>query len=120
MTSAHATTCSTAVDVKVVFVTGAENKTQLTEKNSNHRAFRGQEARHLELQKRLCDYVDDKGQYGCAVNSEMCQLKALAETKELGNTDFKATLHLCQEAANEQVPMASSRDRRSVATANHA
>ena len=46
-------------------------------KNSNRRAFRGQEARHPELQKRLCDYVDNKRQYGCTVTSEMCQLKAL-------------------------------------------
>ena len=50
----------------------------------------------------------------------MCQLKALAVTKELGITGFKATLHLCQEAAGEQVPMASSGARRSMAMANHA
>ena len=58
-------------------MTGAENKTRLTEKNSNRQAFYGQETKHLELEKRLCDYVDDKRQYGCTVTSEMCQLKAL-------------------------------------------
>ena len=33
----------------------------------------------------------------------MCQLKALAITKELGITGFKATLRLCQVAAGERV-----------------
>ena len=46
--------------------------------NSNSRAFRSQKMRHLELEKRLCDHVDDKRQYGCTVTSEMCQLKPLA------------------------------------------
>ena len=64
--------------------------------------------------------MDDKRQYGCTVTSEMCQLKALAVTKELGNTGFKTTLHLCQVVAGEQVPTASSGDRRGVATVNHA
>ena len=90
------------------------------EKNSNRWAFRGQKARHPELEKRLCDYVDDKRQYGCTVTSEMCQMKALAISKELGITGFKATLHLCQEAPGERVPTASSGDQRGVATANHA
>ena len=62
--------------------------------NSNRRAFRSQKARHPELGKRLCNYVDDQKQYGCAVTSEMCQLKALAITKELGIMGFKATLCL--------------------------
>ena len=31
----------------------------------------------MSLKKRLCDYVDDKRQYGYAVTSEMCKLKAL-------------------------------------------
>ena len=88
--------------------------------NSNHWAFRSQKARHPELEKRLCDYVDDKRQYGCAVTSEMCQLKALAVTKELCIMGFKATLHLCQVAAGGHVSMASSGDLRSVAMANHA
>ena len=47
----------------------------------------------------------------------MCQLKALAITKELGITGFKATLRLCQEAPGEQVPKASSGDRRGMAMA---
>ena len=102
--------------VKVVFVTGAKNKTRLTEKNSKHLSFRGQKVRHPEFEERLCDYVDDKRQYGCAVTSEMCQLKALAVTKELGITGFKATLRLYQVAAD----LASSGDWRSVTTANQA
>ena len=72
------------------------------------------------LKKRLCNYVDDKRQYGCAVTSEMCQLKALVVTKQLGITGFKATLCLCQEAAGKRVPTASSGDWHGVATANHA
>ena len=63
-----------------------KNKTRLTETNSNRRAFRGQKAKHPELEKRLCDYVDDKRQYGCAVTSETCQLKALTISKKLGIT----------------------------------
>ena len=50
---------------KVVFVTSAKNKTLLTEKNSNRLAFCSHKARHLELEKRLCDYVDNKRQYRC-------------------------------------------------------
>ena len=46
---------------KVVFVTGAKNKMRL-EKNNYRRAFRGQQASHPELEKRLCDYVKDKRQ----------------------------------------------------------
>ena len=78
-----------------------KKKTRLTEKNRrpNCRAFRGQKARHPELEKRLCDYVDDKRQYGCTVTSEMCQLKTLAVTKKLGITGFKIILRLCQVAA---------------------
>ena len=73
-------------------------------KNSNRRAFRRQKTRHPELEKSLCDYVDDKRQYGFAVTSEMCQLKALAITKELGITGLKVILRLCQVAAGEQLP----------------
>ena len=51
---------------------------RLTEKNSNRRTFHSQRARHQELEKRLCDYMDNKRQYGYTVTSEMCQLKALA------------------------------------------
>ena len=64
--------------------------------------------------------MDNKRQYGCTFTSEMCQMKALAVTKELGITGFKATQLFCQVAAGEQVPMASSGDLRDVATANHA
>ena len=73
-----------------------KKKKRLTEKNSrpNHQAFRDQKARHPELEKRLWDYVDDKRQYGCAVTSEMCHLKAVVITYELGIMDFKATLRL--------------------------
>ena len=46
---------------KVVFVTGAKNKMRL-EKNSNRWAFRDQKARLPELEKRLCNYVNDKRQ----------------------------------------------------------
>ena len=46
----------------------------------------------------------------------MCQLKALAVTKELGIKGFKATLCLCQEAGAD----ASKGDWRGVTMANHA
>ena len=92
------------MSAEVIFVTGTKNKMRLREKNSNRQAFRGQKVRHPALEKRLCDYVDNKRQCGCTVTSEMCQLKALAVTKELGITGFKATLHLCQVAAGEREP----------------
>ena len=90
---------------------------QVTGKNSNRRAFCGQKARHPKLEKRLCDCMDDRRQYRCAVTSEMCQLKALAITKELGITCFKAILRLCQVACAD---LASSRDRCGMATAYQA
>ena len=95
---------------------------RLIEKNSrpNRRAFCSQKARHPELEKRLCDYVDDKRQYGCTITSEICQIEALAVSKELGITGFKGTLHLCQEAPGKRVPTASSGYQRGVATVNHA
>ena len=68
-----------------------KNKMQLQKTNSNRRAFRSQKAKHPEHEKKLCDYVDDKRQYRCTVTSEMCQLKALAITKVLGITGFKAS-----------------------------
>ena len=59
--------------------------------------------------------MDDKRQYGCS--SEMCQLKALATTKELGITGFKATLRLCQVAGAD---MSNSGDWHGVAMAYQA
>ena len=47
----------------------------------------------------------------------MCQLKALATTKELGITGFKATLRLCQVAGAD---LSSSGDRLGEATAYQA
>ena len=41
-------------------MTGTKNKMRLRKKNSNSVAFRSQKARHPELEKRLCDYVDDE------------------------------------------------------------
>ena len=70
-----------------------KKKMRLTEKNSNRWAFRGQKTRHPELERKAMR------QYGCAVTSETCQLKAVAITKELGITGFKATLCLCQVAS---------------------
>ena len=75
---------------------------RLKETCSNRRAFYSQKARHPELEKRLCDYVDDKTPYRCAVTSEMCQLKALAIANELDITGFKATLSLCQVVAGQR------------------
>ena len=47
-------------DVSESCIRGAKNKTRLTETNCKRRAFRGQKARHPELEERLCGYVDDK------------------------------------------------------------
>ena len=66
----------------------------------------------IENLKKGCDYVYDKRQCGFTVTREMCQMKALAVSKELDITGFKATLHLYQEAPGERVPTVSSRDWR--------
>ena len=84
-------------------LTGTKNKMQLTETKSKRRAFCSQKVRHPELEERLCDYMDNKRQFGCTVTTEMCQLKALAVTKEPGITSFKATLRLYQVAADKLV-----------------
>ena len=97
-------------------MTDAKNKTRLTENNSNNRAFRGQKARHPELEKRLCDYVDNKKQYGCAVTSEIYQLKALARHHGFQSCTAFRSSSSWQAGAN----LASSRDQHSVAMANHA
>ena len=112
--------------MKVVFETGTKNKTRLTEENSrpNRRAFRGQKARHPELEQRLCDYVDDKRQYGGTVTSEMCQMKALAVSKELGITGFNNPLYCVsvkqQPARRVGACLARSGDQCGMAMANHA
>ena len=105
------------MSAKVVFATGEKTKLKFQETNSNCQAFCNQNAKHPDLEKRLCDYVDNKRQYRCTVTSEMYQLKALAITKELGITGFKATLRLCQVAGAD---LSSNGYRRGVATANHA
>ena len=114
---------------KVVFVTGAKNKMRL-EKNSNRRAFRDQKARHPELEKRLCDYVNDKRQWGCEVSSEMCQFKALAWIIFIHGSSYnQGTMHhgfrsytasvssSCRQAGAD---LASNGEWRGVATANDA
>ena len=78
-------------------------KTRLTEKNSNCHAFCGQKARHLELEKGLCDYVDNKRQYRCAVTSEICQFESSSYNQGTRHTGFKATVRLYQVAAGERV-----------------
>ena len=51
----------------------------------------------------------------------MCQLKALAITKEQCITGFKAILRLCSSSCRQAgADLASSREWRSVATANDA
>ena len=94
-------------------MTGAKNKMRL-EKNNYCRAFRDQKARHPELEKRLCDYVNDKRQYRCAVSSEMCQLKALAITKVL-KLYTASVSSSCRKAGAD---LASSGEWRGVATAS--
>ena len=65
-------------------------------------------------------YVANKRQYGCVVTSEMCQLKALAITKELGITCFKGTLRLSSSDRLADADLASRGYRRSMTMVNHA
>ena len=60
--------------------------------------------RGIWILKKAMQLHGDKRQYGCAVTSEMCLLKALAITKELGIMNFKATLRLCQVTGGKWVP----------------
>ena len=71
---------------KIVFVTGAKNQMRLREKNIvivGHFAARKQGIRNLKKGYAITWTIKE---YGCTVTIEMCQLKALAVTKELGIT----------------------------------
>ena len=84
----------------------------------NRRAICGQKARHSELEKRLCDYMNNKRQYRCTITSEMCQLKVLAITKDHGFQSYTASVSSsCRQAGAD---LASSVEWRSMATANDA
>ena len=71
-------------------MTGTKNKLRLTEKNSrpNRRTFCRKKAWHHELEKKDYAIMWTIKDYGYAVTSEMCLLRAL------GITDFNATLRL--------------------------
>jgi hypothetical protein len=55
------------------------------------RAFCGQKARYPKTEEELLEYVSEKRQFGYAVFTEMCQLKALGLTKDQGIDGFKAS-----------------------------
>jgi hypothetical protein len=44
-----------------------------------------------KIEEKLIDYINDKRQFGCAVSTEVCQLKALALEKEMEIKNFKAS-----------------------------
>jgi hypothetical protein len=54
-------------------------------------AFCGQKVRYSKTEEKLLEYVSKKWQFGYAVSTEMCQLKALALAKEQGTDGFKAS-----------------------------
>jgi hypothetical protein len=54
-------------------------------------AFHGQKARYPKIEEKLLEYLCEKWQFGYAVSTEICQLKALALVKEQGIDGFKAS-----------------------------
>jgi hypothetical protein len=66
-------------------------KEMLLKSSGARRAFRGQKARYLKIEEKLLEYVSEKQQFGYAVSTEMCQLKALALAKEQGIDGFKVS-----------------------------
>jgi hypothetical protein len=61
------------------------------ENSEIRRVFHGQKARYPNIEEKLLEYVSEKRQFGYAVSTEMCQLKALALVKEQGIGGFKAS-----------------------------
>jgi hypothetical protein len=68
-----------------------ENKEMLLKGSGTWRAFCGQKVRYLKIEEKLREYLSEKRQFGYAVSTEMCQLKALALAKEQGIDGFKAS-----------------------------
>jgi hypothetical protein len=54
----------------------------LLKSSGTRRAFRRQKARYQKIEEKLLEYMSEKWQFGYAVSTEMCQLKALALAKE--------------------------------------
>jgi hypothetical protein len=63
----------------------------LLKSSGTRRAFRGQKARYPKIVEKLLEYMSEKRQFGYAVSTDMCQLKALASVKEQGIDGFKAS-----------------------------
>jgi hypothetical protein len=68
-----------------------KNKDKLQNCSRNRMAFRGKQAKYPEIEERLRDYIKCKRQFGFAVSTEMCQLKAIDIAKELNTEEFKAS-----------------------------
>jgi hypothetical protein len=68
-----------------------EKKEMLLRSSGTRRAYRGQKAGYPKIEEELLEYVSEKRQFGYVVSTEMCQLKALALTKEQGIDGFKAS-----------------------------
>jgi hypothetical protein len=62
----------------------------LLKSSGTQRAFCEQKARFPKIEEKL-EYVSEKRQFGYAVSTEICQLKALALTKEQEIDGFKAS-----------------------------
>jgi hypothetical protein len=60
----------------------SEKEEMLLKSSGTVRAFRGQKARYPKIEEKLLEYLSEKLQFGYAVSTEMCQLKALALAKE--------------------------------------
>jgi hypothetical protein len=62
----------------------------LLKSSGTRRAFCGQKARYPKTEEKLLECLSEKRQFGYAVSTEMCQLKALALAKEQGIDGSKA------------------------------
>jgi hypothetical protein len=68
-----------------------KKKEMMLKSSGTQRAFHGQKARYLKIEDKLLEYASEKWQFRYTVSTEMCQLKALALTKEQGIDGFKAS-----------------------------
>jgi hypothetical protein len=63
----------------------------LLKSSGTRRAFHGQKVRYPKIEEKLLACVSEKQQFGYAVSTEMCQLKASALVKEQGIDGLKAS-----------------------------
>ena len=57
----------------------------------HEKGFRGQKAKFPEIEEKLVQFIEEKSQIGCAISTEMCQVKARELARNLNQFEFKAS-----------------------------